>query len=64
MAEYKQSFVVKFLHELPHLDLTFRPVNSTFAPDNLSYREVGIHDKITTQCSTAKLCFTCENYRV
>ena len=39
-AVYSVDWVATFLHEFPHVNFSFQLTNSTFDPDNPSYREV------------------------
>lgn len=38
-AEYSVNWIAGFLHEFPHVNFSFHLTNSTFDPDNASYRE-------------------------
>lgn len=37
--QYHPTWLASFLHSFPHLDLTFKEVNSTFNPQDARYRE-------------------------
>ena len=38
--EYQSSWIAELLHQFPHFDLSFRPVNSTFDLHDNRYIEV------------------------
>ena len=38
--EHVSQFLVNFYHSLPHIDITFKLVNSTFNPKSTPYLEV------------------------
>ena len=41
-ATYEVTWLSRLLHSFPHLDLTFKTINSTFNPHSAHYREVSV----------------------
>ena len=39
-SSYEVTWLSRLLHSFPHLDLTFKTINSTFNPHSAHYREV------------------------
>lgn len=37
--EYRTSWLADFFHKFPHIDLSFEKTNSSFNPENVTYRE-------------------------